>query len=99
MLPKFIHESFVAPISLDTEHFHLKVLEDSLATLDFEAVMSSQKRLQGIFGLGSEWPKINMSLEENIESLKIHKKNLNPKRRLLIQSLIIIKLNALALFI
>ncbi|NRD73081.1 hypothetical protein HQQ94_07475 [Shewanella sp. VB17] len=79
MLPKFIHESFVAPISLDTEHFHLKVLEDSLATLDFEAVMSSQKRLQGIFGLGSEWPKINMSLEENIESLKIHKKEFESK--------------------
>jgi len=73
MPPNFIHESFVVPISLGTEHFHLRVLEDSLAKLDFEAVMSSQKRLQGIFGLGSQWPKINMSLEENVESLKVHK--------------------------
>lgn len=70
----FIDETFVIPLSLDTEYFHVRVLEDSLAKLDFEAVMSSQKRLQGIFGLGSKWPKINMSLEENIESLKIHKK-------------------------
>jgi len=74
MSAKFINESFVVPTNLDTNHFHLKVLEDSLATLDLEAVMSSQKRLQGIFGLGSQWPKCNMSLEENIESLKIHKK-------------------------
>lgn len=69
----FIHESFVVPKSLNTEHFHLRVLEDSLAKVDFEAVMSSQKRLQGIFGLDSDWPKSTMSLEENIESLKVHK--------------------------
>lgn len=74
MPQNFINESFVVPIYLNTEHFHLKVLEDSLAKLDLEAVMSSQIRLQGIFGLGSEWPKKNMTLEENIESLKIHKK-------------------------
>ena len=73
MPQNFIHESFVVPIYLDTKYFHLQVLEDSLAKLDLEAVMSSQKRLQGIFGLGSEWPKRNMTLEENIESLKIHK--------------------------
>jgi hypothetical protein len=36
--------------------------------------MSSQKRLQGIFGLGSEWPKSNLTLKENIASLKIHKR-------------------------
>ncbi|OUL55865.1 hypothetical protein [Pseudoalteromonas ulvae] len=74
MPSNFIHESFIAPISLATDKFHLRVLEDSLAKLDFEAVMSSQKRLQGIFGLDSEWPKIDMSLEENVESLKIHRK-------------------------
>jgi hypothetical protein len=58
---------------LDSEIFYLKVLEDSLAQCDFEAVMSSQERLQGIFGLGDKWPQKNMSLEDNIESLKIHK--------------------------
>ena len=74
MPPNFIDESFVVPPFLATETFHLKVLEDSLAKLDFEAVMSSKQRLKGIFGLVSEWPKCNMSLEENIESLKNHKK-------------------------
>ncbi|UCX05635.1 hypothetical protein [Shewanella glacialimarina] len=70
----FIHKSFVVPLFLNTEHFYFRVLEDSIADLDFEAVMSSQKRLQGIFGLGSDWPKIDMLIEANIESLKIHKK-------------------------
>jgi hypothetical protein len=73
-MPKnFIPESFDIPTLLDTEKFHFRVLEESIAELDFEAVMSSQKRLQGIFGLGSQWPKSNMTLEENIASLKVHK--------------------------
>ena len=77
--PSFIDESFAVPLSLDTEIFHLIVLEDSLAILDFEAVMSSQKRLAGIFGLGSEWPKSTMSLAENIESLKVHKQEFDSR--------------------
>jgi hypothetical protein len=80
MLSHFIHDAFVVPTTLDTEHFHLRMLEDSIAALDFEAVMSSQKRLQGIFGLGSQWPKVNMSLEENVESLKIHKQEFESRK-------------------
>ena len=77
--PSFIDESFAVPLSLATENFHFTVLEDSLAILDFEAVMSSQKRLVGIFGLGSEWPKSTMSLAENIESLKVHKQEFDSR--------------------
>ena len=73
MPENFIPKSFVIPKFLDSDKFHFRVLDDSIAELDFEAVMSSQKRLQGIFGFGSEWPKSNMTLEENIESLKVHK--------------------------
>jgi hypothetical protein len=76
----FIQDAFVVPTSLDTEDFHFRMLEDSIAALDFEAVMSSQKRLQGIFGLGSKWPKVNMSLEENAESLKIHKQEFESRK-------------------
>jgi len=70
----FIPETFEAPTLFESEYFHFRVLEDSVAELDFEAVMSSQKRLQGIFGPESDWPKIDMTLEENIKSLKIHKR-------------------------
>lgn len=76
----FIPESFEVPKFFDTEYFHFRVLEDEIAKLDFEAVMSSQKRLQGIFGPESEWPKSDMTLEENIESLKIHKQEFESRK-------------------
>ena len=69
----FIPKSFDPPRTLKAKYFYFKVLEDSIAELDFEAVMSSQKRLQSIFGPDSEWPKFNMNIEENIASLKAHK--------------------------
>lgn len=76
----FIPESFEVPKFFDTEYFHFRVLEDEIAKLDFEAVMSSQKILQGIFGPESEWPKSDMTLEENIESLKIHKQEFGSRK-------------------
>lgn len=80
MPSNFIDEAFVVPTSLDTEHFHFRMLEESIAALDFEAVMSSQKRLQGVFGLGSKWPKVDMTLAENIESLKIHQQEFRSRK-------------------
>ena len=70
---KFVSESFEPPRVFDCENFHFRVLDEDVAELDFEAVISSQERLQGIFGPKSEWPKSDMTLEENIESLKVHK--------------------------
>ncbi|MBB1268195.1 hypothetical protein [Shewanella sp. SR44-3] len=80
MPSNFIDETFTVPTSLDTEHFHFRILEESIAALDFEAVMSSQKRLQGIFGLGSTWPKGDMTLAENVESLKIHQQEFRSRK-------------------
>ena len=76
----FIPESFEIPKSLDTEYFHFRVLEDEIAELDYEAVMSSQKRLQGIFGSGFEWPKSDMTLEDSAASLKIHKQEFESRQ-------------------
>ncbi|MDK1286836.1 hypothetical protein [Pseudoalteromonas umbrosa] len=69
----FIPQCFEIPKCFDTEDFHFRVLDDAVAELDFDAVMSSQKRLQGVFGPESKWPQKEMTLEENIESLKVHK--------------------------
>ncbi|MDO6776988.1 hypothetical protein Q4591_16720 [Shewanella sp. 3_MG-2023] len=73
MPTNFIDDSFVVPKIWVTEHFHLTMLEDALARIDYEAVMSSQKRLQGTFGLDSGWPKATMTLQQNTEDLKNHK--------------------------
>jgi hypothetical protein len=45
MLNHFIPDSFEAPKSFDTEYFQFRVLDDGVAELDFEAVMSNQKIL------------------------------------------------------
>jgi hypothetical protein len=73
MIKNFIPDHFEAPKGFETDEFYFRVLDDDIAELDFEAVMSSQIRLKGIFGPGSEWPKKNMTFEENVASLKIHK--------------------------
>lgn len=69
----FIDASFEPPKSFDSSHFHFCMLEPSVAALDYEAVMSSQKRLQGMFGKQSQWPDKDMTLAENVASLKQHK--------------------------
>ncbi|WDE04352.1 hypothetical protein SG34_023895 [Thalassomonas viridans] len=69
----FIPDSFEAPRFLETNYFHFRVLDDAVAQLDYEAVMASQKRLKGIFGPESDWPESDMTIEENIASLKVHK--------------------------
>jgi len=76
----FISETYQPPKSFDNKYFHFRVLESEVAELDFEAVMSSQKRLQGIFGSDSKWPKNDMTLEENIASLKVHKQEFESRQ-------------------
>ncbi|WP_085299318.1 hypothetical protein [Cognaticolwellia mytili] len=79
MINCFIPDSFEVPETFVSEHFYLKVLDENIAELDFEAVVSSRKRLQGIFGPKSAWPKDNMTLKDNIDSLKVHKQEFESK--------------------
>jgi len=80
MTTLFISDIYNPPKNFDNEYFHFRVLEGKIAELDFEAVMSSQKRLQGIFGSDSQWPKSDMTLEENITSLNVHKQEFESRQ-------------------
>lgn len=80
MTTLFISDIYKPPKNFDNEYFHFRVLEGKIAELDFEAVMSSQKRLQGIFGSDSQWPKSDMTLEENIASLNVHKQEFESRQ-------------------
>lgn len=73
MKKHFIPANFTVPQTFATSIFYFRVLEESVAELDFNAVMSSHNRLRGIFGPNTNWPKSDMSLDENIASLKVHK--------------------------
>ena len=76
----FISETYEPPKIFNDKYFHFRVLEDEIAELDYEAVMSSQKRLQGIFGSGFEWPRSDMTLEESAASLKVHKQEFESRQ-------------------
>lgn len=80
MSKPFISETFDPPKTFENEYFHFRVLDDEIAELDYEAVMSSQKRLQGVFGSGFEWPKSDMTLEESTASLKVHKQEFESRQ-------------------
>lgn len=80
MKPQFIPQSFTIPNVFKAELFYFRVLEDSLATLDFEAVMTSLNRLTSIFGPNTTWPDKNMTLHDNIASLKVHKKEFESRQ-------------------
>jgi len=73
MQKTFIPNDFKPPIIFSTKNFHFIVLEEELAEEDFAAVMSSKNRLKGIFGPESKWPKSDMTLAENKESLSVHR--------------------------
>lgn len=77
---QFVADDFIAPETMDTQGFHFRVLEPGIAELDYVAVISSQKRLQGIFGPGSSWPETDLTLEQNIQSLKIHQQEFEQRQ-------------------
>ena len=70
----FIPTEFNIPQHLANEQFQFEVLAPNLATLDYEAVMSSKERLRHIFAENDEWPKDSMSFELNKNDLVRHEK-------------------------
>ena len=68
----FVPEDFVVPESLLTDRYRLKMLEPSVADLDYDAVMSSKEHLRQVFGEDDDWPADDMTLEFNIGDLEQH---------------------------
>ncbi|GIU06907.1 MULTISPECIES: hypothetical protein [unclassified Shewanella] len=75
----FIADNFEPPRCFESNHFHFRVLEEQVAEQDFEAVTSSQKRLQGIFGPSSDWPRSDLTLAQNRLSLQVHKREFDSR--------------------
>ncbi|TCI01061.1 hypothetical protein EZV61_19350 [Corallincola luteus] len=80
MPTQFIPQSYKVPKTLETNQFFFRVLEENVAELDYEAVMSSRERLKSIFGPNSHWPKSNMTLAENRADLKVHKQEFESRK-------------------
>jgi hypothetical protein len=71
MVEKFVPDNFIVPEELETEKFRLRMLTINDVEKDYEAVMSSQKYLRNPLD-ESSWPRENMTLEEDLQDLRIH---------------------------
>jgi len=74
MTKEFVAEDFKVPIYLETDLFKLLVLRPEYTDIDYDAVMSSKTRLRSVFSKSSEWPRDEMTLEENRVDLIRHEK-------------------------
>ena len=72
MTELFIPQEFIVPESFVTEQYGLEILSPSVTEIDYDAVMTSKVRLRTIFGEKTEWPRDDMSLEENRRDLQRH---------------------------
>jgi RimJ/RimL family protein N-acetyltransferase len=69
--PPIVPDNFVVPELLETARVRLRPLTIHDAVLDFDAVMSSKRRLQTVFDPGGEWPS-GLTLEQNTLELAWH---------------------------
>ena len=72
MTKQFVPEEFVVPDSLVTDRYRLEILSPNVTEIDYDAVMTSKVRLRTVFREKTEWPKDDMSLEENRSDLIRH---------------------------
>jgi hypothetical protein len=66
-----VPENFTVPESLETEWFRLRMLSVHDAVKDYDAVMTSARRLQTVFRPGGHWPE-GLTLEQNLIELAWH---------------------------
>jgi hypothetical protein len=71
---QFVPAEFTVPLSLDAAEFKLRMLTIHDVVKDYDAVMTSVKSLQGLFGHGSTWPKETLTLEQDLIDLAWHQK-------------------------
>lgn len=77
---KFTPQNFCAPRHFASKNFCFTILNEQVAELDYQAVMSSQKSLVGLFGPTDYWPQETMTLAENRASLRIHQQEFDSNK-------------------
>ncbi|MCP4386775.1 MAG: GNAT family N-acetyltransferase, partial [Gammaproteobacteria bacterium] len=66
-----VADDFEVPEVMETERIRLRPLTIHLAVKDYDAVMTSEKRLRTVHDPGGEWPQ-GLTLEQNIIELGWH---------------------------
>jgi hypothetical protein len=70
----WIDRGFEVPQRLETREFRLRMLTVNDLVKDYDAVMVSREDLIGVFGPDSDWPRSDMSLEQDLIDLGWHQK-------------------------
>ncbi len=78
-MKNFVPDYFEIPLTLKSGPFRLEVLSPEVGEIDYDAVMSSKPRLRSVFGPATEWPRDDMTLEDNINDLERHKKEFDER--------------------
>jgi hypothetical protein len=76
----FVPVEFEVPESLITNQYQLEMLSPEIAELDYDAVMSSKNRLRTIFSERTEWPRDDMTLDENRKDLIRHQEEFETRK-------------------
>lgn len=72
--------NFNAPENHKTDEFYFTILEPSITEIDYQAVMSSRKKLRKIFSANDTWPSESMTIEENTQDLIRHESEFRQKK-------------------
>jgi len=69
-----VPSEFQVPEKLETDKFRLRMLTVNDVVKDYDAVITSIDHLQGVFGTDSTWPKLDLTLEQDLVDLGWHQK-------------------------
>ena len=70
----FVPIDFSIPEVLENDHFLIRMLTVNDVVKDYEAVMTSIDRIKGVFGPDSDWPSVDLTLEQDLIDLGWHQK-------------------------
>lgn len=70
----FVPGDFEVPDTLENEHFRIRMLTVNDVVKDYDAVMTSLAHLQEMFLAKWNWPKADLSFEQDLIDLRWHQK-------------------------
>lgn len=70
----WIDKNFEAPVALEMAEFRLRMLTVNDLVKDYDAVMMSRDDIVGVFGPDDDWPRQDLSLEQDLIDLGWHQK-------------------------
>ncbi len=79
-MKKFVPDSVVVPLGVETKNFRLRMLTIHDVVKDYDAVMSSISHLRGVFGPNSSWPAEDLTIEQDLIDLGWHQKEFQIRR-------------------